>query len=359
MKGRAILVSIFARLFILLCFEGKVIAAENADSSKMRFFKYKDKFIVSLYQSERRFNLGIQRSGIDLSPPPDIQYRSDANRASGIAVYWDKFSLAFDYKVNIPDSARIRRYGKSNYFNFALNFGSGNWMVESSFRKFRGFYDLNSAAYTNDFDPVVSAFFQNPDLVLASHKFKFLWYTNKDHFSPRAPYNCIYRQVKTSAAWVWVSNLGFSRMNTSLSLVPPPLQGAYEDGRNVNGFQAFSYTAGGGPSVTFVIFRSVFLNVGFWGGPDLQWLRISDKNGIGTYSPSISLFGETRASLGINAKNFFFLFSSFNDASVFFISNKRMNSTFFSGSLQIGYRFPSLKGKWIQKMKNHPWYQKL
>jgi hypothetical protein len=358
--SRVIMQVIITRLFlfsVLSPFFG--IAERKIDSTMIYHSKYTDRVIVSLYQSERSFNLGIQGfDGLEDSVLP-VQYRSDARRASGIALDWDKISLSFDYKLDIPDSTRSRRFGKSEYFNFIFGFSFRKILVETSFRKFQGFYDMNSPSYLQGFKSDTSAFYQNSDLTLARHNFKFLWFSNKDRFSPKAPFNGIYRQKKSAAAWALVSNVAFSRMSSAGNLIPQPLSNQYADTRQVDGLRAFHLNFGGGGSVTLVILKGLFFNFSIWGGPDMQLLSVADIYGIGRFKPNISFFAETRSSLGLNLRNFFVLISSFNDATYFRFAQKLISPSFLSAAFEIGYRFPSFKGRRIDKLKENKWYRML
>lgn len=351
---------IFARLFLFITIPNHaVFANQNKDSVGLYHTKYSEKFIVSVYQSERRFNIGIEGiNGLEDAALP-LQYRSEARQASGIAVDWDKISLAFDYKLDIPDSTRIRRYGTARYFNFAFGLSSDNWIVETSFRKFKGFYDYNSPAYLAGFKSEKSTYYQNPDLSISAHKLKFLWFTNKNRFSQKAAYNGIYRQLKSAAAWTLVSNIGWTEMSSSVALIPELLRQSYQDTLQVNGFRALHYSIGGGASATLVILKRVFINLSLWAGPDMQWLSVSDMNGLIRFHPNISYFIESRFSMGFNARNFFVLITSMTDASYFIFSNNQISPSFISGAIEVGYRFPELKGKWIKKLKEHKWYRNL
>src|SRR5690349_11799439 len=135
--------------------------------------KYNESLIISLYQSfARQYDITIEEKFLPDTGKSALHYYSDANIVTGIAVDYDKFGLAVGFRSKPPKDA-VRK-GSNNYFNLALNVGGVKWRLESSYRRYRGFYDANTADYDTTFKDG-SPYYHDNRMLNESLRFKFLY----------------------------------------------------------------------------------------------------------------------------------------------------------------------------------------
>jgi hypothetical protein len=299
--------------------------------------KYDDKLVIALYTSYRAYNISFGQSvmadSLGISKP---NYRADANQVTGVELNYDKFSVSFGIKSTPPD---VKKKGKTDYTAFNFSFGGNRWILETSYRKYKGFYDLNTAKYDTTYRDT-TPYFLNPQMQNRSVRAKFLYFFNHEELSYKSAYTCTYRQFKSAYSGVMVGNIYQNVLGTDTSFVSPLLRPFYGHNAYLNHIGTFGISYGGGFSGNLVLWKSVFVNLTFVLGVESQWRTYGYLDGPRKTFNYISISGDARASIGINTRDFFMTVSSLNDFYSTDGFGLKSTTKFLSGAFTIGYRFP-------------------
>ncbi|MBC7864926.1 MAG: DUF4421 family protein, partial [Bacteroidia bacterium] len=307
----------------------------NWDTTK--YLKYKDRLIVSGYYSYRNFDYSITRNNPTVldTMAKALHYKAAANNVIGLEFDYDKVSFAFGIKSS---DANDSTKGKTSFKNFAFSFGGNKWIIEASYRNYKGFYDQNTATYDTTMKTTHN-YFQIPSMQVKQAKVKFMYFTNNKKFAYKAGYSYSCRQIKSAFTWVLGGNFYYNGLTTDSSLLPIQVRKSYSIDAYLKGVKVYGASAGAGASLNLVIWKTLFANFTFvlYGEP--QWRTYTRLNGPNTQLCYLSASGDARLALGFNAKNFFFMFNSYNDFVYLNTGNSLITSKFISGSVSIGYRF--------------------
>lgn len=309
--------------------------------------KYSERFIVAIYQSARNYHIEMDPQNPLDSGRSKLNYYADANNVSGIEIDFDKLSVSFGYKTTPPANEALK--GKTTYSNFGLSVGGNKWFAEGSYRKFKGFYDVNTANYDTTYKPG-DPYFQNSSMINESAKAKFFYFTNHKKFAYKSAYTCVYRQVKSAASWVLTSNLYYNSLRTDSGFASPLVRKNFDSYADLKGMRMLGVSAGGGFSFNIVLWKALFFNLTGIGNFESQWRKNSWLDGHISNVNYGTMSFDLRGSLGINNKNFFLTLSSLNDVNVYNSGKLLITSTFYSGNFTIGYRF---------KVKYPSWYKRI
>lgn len=306
-----------------------------------------DKFIIGLFQSQRQYDLLIsQRLTKSDNGKSALHYVADANMVSGFDFSYDKISLSLALKSKPPEYHALK--GKTNYSSLGFTVGGNKWMLETSYRNYKGFYDLNTQNYIPEYK-VGQAYFQKSDLQNTSTRLKFMYFFKHQRFSYRAGYSCVNRQKKSSFSKVFVSNLYYNNLSADSSLFPKIVQPYYEPFSGLKSLQTIGISAGMGGSLNFVIFKRFFYNITFLLGLEPQWRTYHYADGFSRKLTYITLSGDLRSAIGYNGKRLYILFSSVNDLTNFDSGHLFIKQKFVSGSFTLGWRFRTKCPKWYQR----------
>lgn len=323
------------RVLYLLLFCSATCIAQSFDTNC--YVKYNDKLIVSLYQSYRTYNIQFKQlltnadSGISA-----MDYYADANNVSGIEFNYDKFGFSLGYKSEPPRDHTKK--GKTYYSNWAFSFGGNKWILETSYRRFKGFYNLNTSLQDTGYSPD-KPYYNDPNLVNTSLKGKFIYFSNNKQFSYKSSYACSYRQLKWAGTGILTGNVYYANIQTDTSFFAKQVQEHYGSLYNLNGLSTTGLSAGAGISANFVFFKRAFFNATLIAGLESQWRRYSHFGASSYLMHYISGMGEVRGSLGYNGKRFFAMFTTFIDVSSMKSGLMDVTYKFISGYFQFGYRF--------------------
>ncbi|MBI4947092.1 MAG: DUF4421 family protein [Bacteroidetes bacterium] len=318
--------------------------------------EYNDKLIISLYNSFARqndiaFSQNIVKDTAGKSP---FHYYADADIVSGIEFDYDIFGIAFAYKAVPPKNAFKK--GKTYYTDLGLNAGGNKWRLETSYKRYEGFYDTNTPNYT-PFYSDSAPYYQNPHMTTQSMKAKLIYIKKHNKFSYCSAYACSQQQTKSSFSWIFVSNLYYNRMSTDTSFVPFPIRNFYAGYSDFNGLNVIGLSVGGGFSVNVVLFHKFFGNLTWAVEPESQWRKYSYGSGSVSYRAYLKTSGDARFSFGYNGKKFFFFLSAIADHSNYNSGQIMVTNNFMSGSTTIGYRFRAKKPSFYKKFENTKVYQ--
>lgn len=322
------------------------------------YTKYRDRLIISVFQSYRYYNMSIDQKVVkDSAGISKLSYQAESNNITGIELNYDKFNVAVGFKTQSSNPGASR--GTTRYTNLAFNVGGNKWIWENSYRRYKGFYEKNTVKYDsalyND-----GYYTRQPSLSSESYKMKFLYFTNHNKFSFKSGYSCSYRQMRTAASFVLTGNGYYNRLNSDSSFIPYQLRPFYSDYADIHGLNVVGVSVYGGGSVNFVIWRTLFLNLTLVIGPEEQWRTYHYLGG--NYSVTrnyLSISGDFRASFGLNFRRFFVLLSSTNDFSWYTSQQLNFLSKYASVNFSLGYRFHMKTPGFYERFQQSGIYKKL
>lgn len=347
-----LLLSVFFLVSTLLSFAQK----KGWDSAY--YVRYKDRLIVSVFQSYKGYSMDIsQLLTKDTLVQSKIAYVAEANLIYGIELNYDKFNLSLGFK---NPSTQTKQKGDTKYRNIALNIGGNRWILENSYRSYKGFYNKNTSSYDTTFKKT-GIYDQYPNLNSESYKTKFLFFTNANKFSFKSGYSCNYKQLRTAFSFVLSANIHYNRVNSDSSFFPRPIRGYYDTHQSLHGLNVFAVSVYGGGSLNLVLWKAFFMNFTLIIGPEEQWrnYKYLDNN-----TPDRTLFytsvsGDFRGSIGLNFKKFFVLLSATSDFSWYNASQVTYLSKYGSVNFSLGYRFKVKPSTGYQKFQQSKWYRRL
>lgn len=344
------------KFLALLCFflSQLLLAQKTWDSTYYK--KYSNRLIISVFQSYRNYSMDISQKLIkDSLGVSKIGYMAEANLISGIEVNYDKISFAIGFK-SAPPKNQLQK-GDTKYTNLALNFGGNKWIVENSYRSYKGFYNSKTYSYDTSFART-GVYTQLPSLRSEAYKSKFLFFTNANKFSFKSGYSCNCRQLRSAFSFVLSANVYYNRLNSDSSFIPIKLREYYERHQTVNGLNVFAFSVYGGGSFNLVIWKALFMNLTLIIGPEQQWrtYRYLDSSSSDLFYTSLS--GDFRGSVGLNFKKFFVLFSSTSDFSWYNNNAMEYLSKYYAFNFSLGYRFRAKTPKFYQKFQQSDLYKK-
>lgn len=323
--------------------------------------RYNDRLVVSLFQGYRYQKFIITQNEIsDTALRSTIDYTSPSRYYNGFGIDWDKISFSLSWRTP-GKQADEKKTGTATARNLSVSLNAKKIRFELSHRFYQGFYDNNTVNIPNFND--TTPYYQNGDLEMDSWKVKAILFHNKrNRFSYAAAYANTQRQIKTSAAWVLLSNLYYQKIYSGQGFIPVTVSDTfYTKYRDLNRFDLAGLSISAGFSANIVIFKRLFANATLAWGPQLQYRRIRGEDGNPDYSETkLSLTsGDARFSFGYNG-NYIFIYSwIMGDYSILKFEDFIMNSQLISGGVTLGYRFKFKENKVTRFIKNNKWYQML
>jgi hypothetical protein len=320
------------------------------------YTKYKNRLVVSFFQSYRNYGIDIEQKLIkDSLGKSKLSYIAEANLVYGFEINYDKFNISIGFK---NPSKTVDKKGDTKFRNFALNVGGNHWLLENSYRSYKGFYNKNTSTYDTSFKRT-GIYDQFPGINSESYKTKFLFFTNANKFSFKSGYSCNYRQLKSAFSFVLSGNIYYNRLNSDSSFFPYQVRDYYDNHRSMNGLNVFAFSVYGGGSWNLVLWKVFFMNLTLIIGPEEQW---RNYHYLDTY-PSQTLFytsisGDFRGSIGLNFKTFFVKLSATSDFSWYNASQITYFSKYGALNFSLGYRFKMKESKGYKKFKESKWYKR-
>jgi hypothetical protein len=319
-----------------------------------KYVMYKDRLVVTLFTSWRQFDYSFDQNFTTLdSGKSETHYLADANSVSGFQLDYDKLSLSISFK-SAPSNVAIK--GNTVYKNFNFSFGGNKWILETSYRDYKGFYDLNTASYDTSFKRG-NPYFQIPSMQVQQTKAKFMYFANHKNFAYKSGYSYTCRQLKSAFSWVYGGNIYQSKHSVDSSFFSPVIRKWYDREANLNRLNVVGISAGIGASWNLVLFKRFFSNLTFNLYAEPQWRTYQRTDGSVSKLCYFSSSGDARFSFGYNGRNFFIALNSFND--FVYLNSTKLNivSKFISGSFSYGYRFKVKSPKIYDKFKATKLYQ--
>ena len=347
------------RLFLVILFFISSITYTQAQKKAWDttyYVKHKDKLIISIFQSYRNYGMGLSQKLIkDSLNQSEVEYIAESNLVSGIEINYDKFNFSFGWK---NPSNNVAKKGDTKYRNLNLNIGGNRWLLENSYRSYKGFYNKNTSRYDTTFF-TTGIYDQNPRISSESYKTKFLFFTNANKFSFKSGYSSSYHQLKTAFSFVLSANIHYNRVNSDSSFFPLPVRRYYDTHQSLIGLNVFSFSVYGGGSLNLVLWKHLLMNFTLIIGPEEQW---RNYNYLNTHKSQTlfytSVSGDFRASIGYSHKHFFMLLNTTSDFSWYNASQITFLSRYGAVNFLIGARIPTKPGKLYRKFQETKLYKK-
>ena len=183
----------FISLFLLLA---QILYAQDWDTTY--YLRYTDKLCITFNEYGRSFNLPMDQKIFSDTSYSASSYTAEAKTGIGFTLDWDILGVAFGIYSFPGDEAHK---GSTDYFNFSLTFGSAKYFLETSYRRYTGFYDANSPNYDADFAQT-GIYYQDPDLRVTVGQARFIYVFKNKKFAIKSAFSSTYRQIKSSASWI-------------------------------------------------------------------------------------------------------------------------------------------------------------
>lgn len=340
--------------FILLLTVTKVLAQSKPAFDSTRCQKYNSKIIVGLFQAYNNLNNDFSQDIVsDTGSKSRNNYYAESKRVTGIEINYDKFGFAIGLSSKPQNKSTGKGPSKAVGINF--NFGGNIWQIENSFRSFKGFYDKNTPAYDTNFIHTKDYNYQT-NYINTLFRSKFMYFTNHRRYSFKSNYACNYRQLKTSATWIFSANTHYNYIYNDSSFFAPASRHYYGDYAYMNSMSVFAVSMNAGAAVTVVLWRAFFAHVMFIVGPEQQWRHYGYSNSGGSYLSYLSLSGDLRGSIGLNFKRFYWIFFSRNDFALYDSSFVSLLGRSIGGGMVIGWRFNTKTPELYKKFQSTKLY---
>ena len=349
----------FVLLFCLLVTVSSIAPRVFAQQDTNYYKKYDNRLIVTFYSTQRYYEVGFkQKYTSDSLAKTSIAFKSTAPETFGFGFAYDKISLAYDYRTVQPDDNTLFKTGYNKTNSLALNLGGNHWMLENSWRRFRGFYDNNTAQNFTGYDST-QPYFQNPSMQSSTFRSKFLIFRNSNRFAYKSAYGNMHRQMKSAATLMLSGNLYHQKLTSDTAFVPFYLREFYGDIAHLNKVNTTGFSTCAGFSFNLVLFKRIFFNMTIALGPDFQWRNTNAFDGKQSKSMYTTFSADSRFALGFNNRNVFITLYSANDVNELKSNFWEVNQKYFSGGVNIGYRFKVKEYKLIKDMKENRYYKML
>lgn len=350
-------------LFSKLCLTATlllVVVAAHAQSNfdSTYYVSNKKRLSLGLLTSVRNYKVTIQQKfNNDPKGISNVAWQADARTATGFSIDYGKIALNIAFRTGKTEP---EKKGITDYRNIALSFGGNRILSEASYRDYSGFYDNNTTNYTQPFNDT-TPYYQDPNMRAQLVKLKLMYFPGNKKFSYKAAYSSGYRQLKSALSTIVAGSIHYERLQTTTSLIPEPIRGFYAPGADsICKLNTYALSGGFGITGTLVVLKRFFLNVTVLPYLELQkrdygWTdNIKNKEAV-----ELALSGDLRGSIGYSTDRFFILIYTLNDIRNMNAKGLQIQSTFTSGTLNIGYRFDVSHLGAVNKVTNSKLYQKL
>jgi hypothetical protein len=297
--------------------------------------KYTNRLAVTANTYARTINLLIDQKFNPSDTSGSVNYNADSRTGYGVDLDWDIFSISLGL-FGVPGD--IEHKGETTTFNFSFSVGNPKYFAEFSYRKYKGFYDINSMNYLSDFDET-GVYEQNPDLAGALVKGKMFYVFNDKKFAIKAGYTSIYRQLRSAASFIAVGNVYYSELNSSTGIVPAPLTSQYANYENWSGLYVGAISAGLGGSANIVIGKRLLINGILAVALETQWRHYSFLDGGSFSGTYLSPVGDSRFGISYNTPNWLVSLYTKTDFSYYNNPSIDLRAQIISAELDIAYRF--------------------
>ena len=228
--------------------------------------------------------------------------------------------------------------GPSDYRDIQIYLNGRKVLHDISFQYFKGYYLSNTYSLFDTWNSS-PANYRRPDLRVYAFNFNTLYNILNKTFSFKAAFAESERQIKSAGSPLCAFGVSYTRMRGDSLIVPSILS---DDFAMINAFRtssSYSLHTGVGYAYTFVFLKSCFFTLA--AVPQANFQLVSFNHGLGQIDTKgrIDLLGQARASLGINAKRFYFGLSMIYNL----IPNGKL------GNIEYNYKYGILRASIIHR----------
>jgi hypothetical protein len=315
----------------------------------MYYAKYKSSIILAYYGSTKGYQVEMnQFMNKDSLKKSGLVYVAESNWVDGAEITYDKLSLSFGFKSTPPKNAAQK--GKTDFYNFGFNIGGNKWILEASYRRYKGFYERNTVNYDTTFLKT-GIYYQQPSLSSLLYKAKFLWFSNNKRFAFKSCYSSLYRQIKSSFTWVITANGYYNTLSSDSSIIPMPIQRSYDHYSSLKGLDVFGFSVYGGASFNLVLWKHLVINATLLAGPEDQFRTYYFDSLPSRQLNYIRFSGDVRGAIGLNYNKFFTFVSFIGDITPYKNSQFELKSTYYSINFTMGARIHTKYPKFYRKFQ--------
>ncbi len=349
-------------LIFIICFLGSLTAVAQIDSVQhelhdtTRYEWFHNHLCVGIFQSNRNYTLTMNQNFFpDERNHTEIKYRDNAKAVTGIALDFDKIALNIGFKTRQDD---VTQKGKTNVNNIGLVVGRTKLFASVFYRKYEGFYDVNTANHDSLFG-AGTPFYQAPDLRNTTYRAKVTYFPNWKKFSIKSTFSAGFRQLKSAGSLAFNAGLYHNTLSADTSFIPPAQRQYYDSYADINYLRTMSAGFGAGGSYTIVFFKKLFLNATGIVNSELQWRKYDFYTNDGFTATYLKFDLEGRAALGFSSSRLFISLNATNDIDLLTNSTFEFESAFSNITFVISYRFAIKKNPVTSYIKDNKIYKKL
>jgi hypothetical protein len=150
---------------------------------------------------------------------PSASYNAAAKIGIGVGFDWDKFGFSFGLFTLPSDEEHT---GTTDYSNFSLAIGGTKYIIEGSYREYKGFYDENTPQYDSANFAHTGIYYQDPDLTGKYVKGNIVYVFSNKKFCIKSAYSSVYRQVKSAGSFISIANVYYEEVTSANKIIPRP-----------------------------------------------------------------------------------------------------------------------------------------
>lgn len=334
-------VKIFFIVFnIVFLLSNETFAQKYIDSTY--YVSCRNRLSIGVHFTARSYKLNIsQKIETDSTGKSPVKYQADAVNSAGFIIDYKKLLLQVGFRTGKVDEFKK---GRSQYSNLMLNIGGNKFLFETTYRRYKGFYDQNTPNYLTNYNDTLPYFINN-NLEAVRFKMKGIFFSNYRKFAYRSVYSCGYRQLKSSATWIYTPSLYREKISSSKGIIPDSIRSYYGGQRDLEEIRITGASFGIGGSGTLVLKKKFFINLTFVPSIELQRRRYTYLDKGDNKATYLSLNADVRSSIGYNAEKFFIYFLNTSDLHVFQGFGITIQPSFTTNSIVFGYRFSVEKNR--------------
>ena len=272
----------------------------------------------------------------------NMLYYPNTRTNFGIGAFYGIFGLSFSYNLSNDSEDRIKKYGRTDFFDGAFNSYQVSYGYDLFYQSYRGFFTAKETSPISPTIPKINegVYNQRRDIVLRSGGANYYKIYNYRKFSMQAAFPQVRRQLKSAGSLLHFIGMSYMTIKGDAPITSPTTdnpQGMDSTAAYFDKGRFLTVTLSPGYGHTFVVKHFYVSGVLFLGpGLQVQDLELNRRN---DYHLSPFLRTNFRASLGFNSERFFTALQVMYDHSRNYVEGVRLQATNNGYSLQVGYRF--------------------
>lgn len=327
----------------------------RAQESNSYYIRYPDHLQINLFQSQKKYQIILSPRGLDKNKDGKSlihNYIAQANTTSGFDLAFDKISFSLTFK-SVSQDERTR--GRTAYFNFSNSFGSQRYIVESSFRRYKSFFDDNSPNYNELYTPP-APYFINKGLRAVSFKSRMMFFSNHERFSFRSSYAMNHRQLKSAASFLMIAGAQYNNWKAE-TFFADDTKPYFPDINKLKKITTYSVLGGIGGSANIIFLKRLFFNITAILSPEVQIRNFMEEGDKYNLHAALSASVDTRMALGINTRHFVYSISSTTDWGLYNNRYFDLANVYLTANANIGFRLNLERIELVNRLKSNKYYR--